>query len=139
VTAFPQQAAAIPFRRRDDGLEVCLIRRRHSRTWGIPKGQVEEGDTHEETAVSEAFEEAGLVGRVVGGSIGAYQYEKWGRTLTVAVYLLEVLDERDAWEEDAFRQRRWHPVADGMAMLEEHPVAPLLGRARVRLGQGSSR
>jgi phosphohistidine phosphatase len=132
---FPQQAAAIPFKHIGDGLEVCLIRRRGQKVWGIPKGEVELGDTHEETAVNEALDEAGLVGRVTGGSIGTYEYAKWGTMLTVAVYLLEVLDEEDVWQEDAFRHRRWYPVADALSRLAVHPVAPLLPRAQKLLRQ----
>jgi phosphohistidine phosphatase len=136
--AFPQQAAAIAFRRDGSGLRLCLIRRKGSKRWGIPKGIVEEGDTPEETAVNEAWEEAGLIGRVVGESIGTYEYDKWGGTLTVAVFLMEVLDEEDTWEEDSFRQRRWHALADALSLLADHPVSPLLARARALLAGGGA-
>jgi len=54
-SVLPQQAAAIPVRRKKDVFEVCLIRRRESNNWGIPKGSVDPGDTHEETALKEAL------------------------------------------------------------------------------------
>ena len=59
-SGLPQQAAAIAVRRNGDRVQVCLIRRKGSRKWGIPKGQVDPGDTHEETALNEAWEEAGI-------------------------------------------------------------------------------
>ena len=104
----PQQAAAIAFRRTGDTVQLCLIRRKDTqKRWGIPKGVIDPGDTPDETAVNESWEEAGLVARVVGDSIGTYKYDKWGRTLTVAVFLLEVLEEEDTWDEADVRERRW--------------------------------
>src|SRR4029450_4838170 len=93
------QAAVIPFRRRREGIEICLIRRKGDKRWKIPKGFIEPGETCEQAALKEALEEAGLNGRVVGESVGSYKYEKWGLDLKVAVYLMEVLEAEDDWEE----------------------------------------
>ena len=78
-------------RRRTSAFEVCLIRRKGSTSWGIPKGSVDPGDTLEKTALKEAWEEAGISGRLVGVSLGSYEYAKWDTTFEVAVYLMEVL------------------------------------------------
>ena len=138
----PQQAAAIPFRRTRDVVQLCLIRRKDTqKRWGIPKGVIESGDTPADTAVNEAWEEAGLVGRPVGETLGSYKYDKWGKTLTVAVFLLEVLDEEDTWDEDDVRDRRWTAMDEALDLLAEHPVRPLLDRAVDLLassGPGSS-
>ena len=127
--AFPEQAAAIPIRRAGRTLQICVIRRKDANKWGIPKGLVDPGDTHEETALNEAWEEAGINGRLLGAAIGTYRYRKWGTRLTVAVYVMEVLEQAERWEESAFRQRRWVPFADAGVLLADHPVAPLLDRA----------
>ena len=58
------QAAVVAYRRVGDAVEVCLIRRLTTTVWGIPKGLVDPGDTLEETALNEAWEEAGLKGRL---------------------------------------------------------------------------
>lgn len=132
----PEQAAAIAVRRVGRKPEVCLIRRRKSKIWGIPKGLVDRGDTHEETALNEAWEEAGLVGRVHGGALGTYKYVKWGRTLTVAVYIMEVLDQADDWDEAGFRVRRWATFAEALVLLAGHPALPLVERAQEILAAG---
>ena len=132
-TTVPQQAGVIAIRRAGNGSEVCLIRRKESRGWGIPKGMVERGDSHEETALNEAWEEAGLKGRLIGDAIGTYEYEKWDRDLVVAVYLMEVLEQHDNWEEAHYRDRTWRSLDDAALMLAEHPVRSLLERARSRL------
>jgi 8-oxo-dGTP pyrophosphatase MutT (NUDIX family) len=126
----PQQAAAIPIRRRGSELQVCLIRKRLSGTWGIPKGTVDSGQTHETTALKEAWEEAGVRGRLVGDSLGTYQYEKYGRSLTVMVYVMEVLEHHRDWEEAGLRERKWASLEEAGLLLIEHPAHVFLSRAR---------
>ena len=125
----PQQAAAIPIRRRGNDVQVCLIRKRLSGTWGIPKGTVDSGHTHETTALKEAWEEAGVRGRLVGDSLGSYQYEKYGRALTVVVYVMEVLEHQRDWEEAGIRERKWASFEEAGLLLIEHPAHEFLGPA----------
>jgi 8-oxo-dGTP pyrophosphatase MutT (NUDIX family) len=125
----PQQAAAIPIRRRGDGLQICLIRKRLSGTWGIPKGTVDSGQTHETTALKEAWEEAGVRGRLIGDPLGTYKYEKYGRPLTVMVYVMEVLEHHHDWEEAGIRERKWASLEEAGLLLIEHPALAFLDRA----------
>lgn len=133
TTSEPSQAAAIPFRRGDQGVEVCLIRRKGTAHWSIPKGSIESGDSEGDTARKETFEEAGLVGRIVGGRLGTYEYTKGGKPLTVAVYLLEVTSLERRWKEADVRERKWFPPADALALLKGHPGAEVLARGIGRL------
>src|SRR5262245_41679611 len=133
ATDRPQQAAVIAFRRGPDGTDVCLIRRRGSGKWGIPKGFIDPGHTAKEAALIEAFEEAGLEGRIVGPTVGAYRYEKWSTRLTVAVYLMEVLVQHQSWTEMKVRERRWRPLDDAGALLARHPVKAFWQKIRKRL------
>ena len=128
----PQQAAAIAIRRKDDAIEICLIRRRNAGSWGIPKGTIDPGYTPEETALNEAWEEAGLEGRVLGNAIGTYEYEKWYTTLRVAVFVMEVIEEHAEWLESDIRERRWASLAEASLLLAEHPARPLLDKAGSR-------
>jgi 8-oxo-dGTP pyrophosphatase MutT (NUDIX family) len=137
--AFPEQAGAIPVRRVGRGLQVCVIRRKDSNSWGIPKGLVDPGATHEETALNEAWEEAGIEGRLLGASIGSYRYRKWGTRLTVAVFVMELLRQLPRWEESAFRERLWVPFSEAGVLLADHPVAPLLDRAHTLVTAGRYR
>ncbi len=129
-----QQAAVIPFRGSGRKLEICLIRKKGSKKkWGIPKGFVDRGDSTKETALKEAGEEAGLKGRVIGEPIGSYEYQKWGTSLEVTVYLMEVKEEEDDWDEADFRERHWTSLHDAAELLERHPVHALLKGAKDRL------
>lgn len=128
-----RQAAVIPFRSGSAGPEICLIRRKDSNKWGIPKGMVDPGYSLSETAINEAWEEAGLQGELLGRPIGSYQHAKWGMSFRVSVYLMEVSAEADTWDEMDFRERRWFALEEGTNMLKSHRVQPLLARARKRI------
>ena len=121
----PDQAAAVPVRGRNGEVEVCLIRRRGVRHWGIPKGHIENGDTEVEAALTEAREEAGLVGRIDDPVVGSFTYWKWEGRLTVSVYVMQVLDELPVWDEMDIRERRWTTLDEAGRLLEHHPVSSL--------------
>ena len=125
--------AVIAVRERSRQLEVCLIRRRDKRKWRIPKGFIDLGDSPEQAALNEAFEEAGLRGRIIGSRVGTYEYEKWHFRLTVAVYLMDVIEEQQKWREMRLRQRRWYSMKKAGVLLADHPVAPLWDRIKERL------
>jgi len=123
------QAAAIPLARTKSGsVEVCLIRRRDSAAWGIPKGFIDPGHTPGEAALTEAYEEAGVSGRLLGESIGSYLYTKRNVRYSVAVFLMEVLEEETTWPEMRLRLRQWHRMDEALSLLKRHPVHPLLPR-----------
>ena len=128
-----EQAGAIPFRWKKGAVEVCLIRNKGRKKWKIPKGFVDPGETPQQAALKEAWEEAGLTGRLVGGPIGSYEYEKWGEELTVSVFLMEVTGEEDDWQESRLRERGWSSVEAAFSMLKKHPVKPLLEAAATKL------
>ena len=131
-----QQAAAVPYRSSRGGLEVCLITTLSSGKWSIPKGFIDQGDSPRETAGREAEEEAGVHGRVVGDPVGYYDIAKYGGTYTVAVYLLEVEQVDDEWDEQAVRQRQWTSPKVAAQLLGGRRVSPVFDQAVSLLGRG---
>lgn len=123
------QASAIPFRRVDGRLEVCLITSLKKKRWMFPKGIIDPGETYVETALKESHEEAGLRGRIVGEPLGTYEYFKWETTLEVTVVLMEVLHSDVEWPESESRQRRWLPPDEAMGILAKEDLRRFLQRA----------
>ena len=123
------QASAIPFRRVDDQVEFCLITSLKRKRWMFPKGIIDPGETYVETALKEAYEEAGLHGRIVGQPLGTYEYFKWETTLEVTVVLMQVLACDDHWEEAGLRKRRWLPADEALEVLPKEELRDLLQKA----------
>lgn len=101
------QAACVPFRLTAGGVEILLIRRTDEAHWGIPKGMIDDGNTARQTAIIEAFEEAGLRGDLLDKDLGMFDYNKNGRHCRVRVYALHVREELADYDEKNFRERRW--------------------------------
>jgi len=126
------QFAALPFRMAADGLEILLITSRETRRWIIPKGWPIRGLRPRDVAAREAFEEAGLVGKIVGNrSIGSYYYNKRlpdrrDRLCRVKVFLLSVDHQLDDWPEKEQRAQRWVDPARGAQMVDEGGLAEIL-------------
>jgi 8-oxo-dGTP pyrophosphatase MutT (NUDIX family) len=71
------QYGALPYRRNDSArMEVMLVTSRETRRWIIPKGWPQKGRTPHRSAAREAYEEAGVVGRVHSDPLGSFSYEK---------------------------------------------------------------
>ena len=123
---FYQQSAAIPVRLRAGVVEVLLVTSRSGKRWVVPKGIVEADLSPAESAAKEAWEEAGVLGSVRPESVGSYQYQKWGGTCTVEVFVLDVERLEDTWPEQESRQRRWVDVDEAAELVREDGLAAIL-------------
>jgi 8-oxo-dGTP pyrophosphatase MutT (NUDIX family) len=86
---------------------VCLITSSSGKRWLLPKGNLEQGDKLQQTALQEAWEEAGLVGTLRDTPVGEYKYQKLGRTHRVVVFRMKVTKVKRDWPERKRRRRRW--------------------------------
>jgi 8-oxo-dGTP pyrophosphatase MutT (NUDIX family) len=138
-----EQVAAICYRVRERGIEFLLVRTRAGR-WTFPKGGVEPGLTHAQTAALEAFEEAGVHGRMEEAEFTSYvrRERKDKRTVEVTVhaYLCEVL--RLGPPQESKRNRTWFSAEKAMKHLREGRSArnaaqltPVLEFAATRIQQ----
>jgi 8-oxo-dGTP pyrophosphatase MutT (NUDIX family) len=128
------QAGAIAYRVVNGKVEVLLMTSRDTGRWIIPKGNIAPGKTPAAAAAREAYEEAGVKGRI-GSAIplGFYYYSKRfasgeARPAAVEVYLLQVDKHFEKWPEQGERRRRWLSPAAAVRLVEEPGVVPLLSR-----------
>jgi predicted phosphate transport protein (TIGR00153 family) len=113
------------------GVEVLLITSKERRRWVIPKGNPIPFFLNYETAAREAFEEAGIEGRIATAPIGTYRYDKRRRSgrpaaAIVTVYPFLVTREAENWPERRERERRWFPSAAAAAAVDEPELKALL-------------
>lgn len=128
-----RQAGVIPFRRYSGVTSYCLVTTSSGRRWTIPKGIIELSESARETALKEAYEEAGIHGELIGAPIGSFTQKKWGLTFTVEVFLMDVTHVDDEWPEAGLRRRRWCDADTALALLRNRPVVDLFREATEQL------
>ena len=126
-----QQIGALPFRFDDGQLRVMLITSRGTRRWVIPKGWPIRGLKPHRAAEREAYEEAGLKGRIEKIAIGTYAYEKRLATgiavpCEVSVFPFQVTSQRQRWPEMGQRDGRWFSPEEAADLVQEEDLQRLL-------------
>jgi 8-oxo-dGTP pyrophosphatase MutT (NUDIX family) len=111
------QSAVIPIY----GDQVVMITTRSRGFWVIPKGIVEPDLSPQDSAAKEAWEEAGIKGKVKKRRVGTYRYQKWGGTCHVEVFVMEVKELRDKFPENTARKRKL--MDPKHAIKRAHPQA----------------
>ena len=127
------QSGVIPFRLKDEELEILLITSRKKKKWILPKGIIESGMKPYESAAQEALEEAGIVGEVIQESLGSYKINKWDGTCEVLVYPMRVEKETAQWLEDSFRERKWFTVEGALEVIERGKIKKLIKKLHDQL------
>jgi 8-oxo-dGTP pyrophosphatase MutT (NUDIX family) len=131
--AYRAQVAALPVRIGIAGdMEVLLIRSRETRRWIIPKGWPMKGRKDHQAAAKEAFEEAGVIGKVGKHPVGGYTYQKRlndrVQPCRVMVYRLDVEHELGTWPEKDKRERQWFPAVAAADCISEPRLASMILR-----------
>jgi 8-oxo-dGTP pyrophosphatase MutT (NUDIX family) len=127
------QYGALPYRLAKAGtLEVLMVTTRETRRWIIPKGWPIKGLKPPESAAREAFEEAGVRGKVGAKSIGVYLYEKrmeeTGVTAPCEVRVFPMLVKRqfETWPEAHQREARWFDAGEALSLIKERGLQELI-------------
>jgi 8-oxo-dGTP pyrophosphatase MutT (NUDIX family) len=127
-----RQYAAIPIRVTDrDRLEVLLLTSRGTGRWVIPKGWPMRNRTPAGAARQEAYEEAGITGRLWSRRpVGSYCYDKGSERfsggVTVRVFVIEVEHQLKDWPERAERRTRWFNCRRAAMLVQERELSRLL-------------
>ena len=103
--------------------KVCLITSSSGKRWLVPKGNLQRGCDLRETAAREAWEEAGIIGRVTSLPLGHYEFTKMGMRHEVVVFRMHVSTVKRDWPERRRRQREW---------LRPHEAAERISHASLR-------
>ncbi|WP_156680053.1 NUDIX hydrolase [Sphingomonas profundi] len=127
-----KQSAAIPYRIDDRGrITVLLITSRTKHRWIIPKGKVGRAMEPRASAGREAFEEAGVMGRLGRVPVGSYRqlaHNAPGDAVSIEVqaFPLEVTDELPVWLEMEQRERRWFSIEEARQIVQDREISALL-------------
>ncbi len=130
-----EQVAVVPYVVRDGSLEIGLITSLKRGRWTIPKGIIEQHLGLADSAIVEAYEEAGFRGIFEPDLLGTYSYHKWGSECRVEVYPLRITGVLDDWPEAGQRKRRLVSVSEALLLIERPEVCgPIRKVAEMRRG-----
>jgi 8-oxo-dGTP pyrophosphatase MutT (NUDIX family) len=110
-TELRMQFGALCYRIRNGKVQVLLVTGRRSGKWICPKGWPVNKATPAESALREAYEEAGVDGRVSGDCLGIFAHYPVARRsklpTIVALFPVEVRKLGDDFPEKGQRKRKW--------------------------------
>ena len=127
------QYGALPYRFTPDAaLEILLVTTRQTRRWIVPKGWPIKGLRPPKSAAREAFEEAGVRGKIAAKPMGAFTYDKAldenGRQATceVKVFPLLVKRQSEVWPESKERVVQWVAPSKAATLIKEPDLKKLV-------------
>lgn len=127
----PLQYAALCYRKTGVRVEFLLVTSRGTGRWILPKGWAMDKMSGSGAAAREAYEEAGVFGKIMEDPLGAYDYKKWMRgglpvQCSVRVYALEVERLENGYPENDQRNRQWFSQEEAVELVSEPQLKALI-------------
>jgi len=127
-----KQFAALPFRVDESDISVMLVTTRRKRRWSVPKGWPMRERTPHGTAACEAYEEAGLIGKISAKPVGRYKYNKQQGKRKIAcdvkLFPFKVKHQEKRWPERGQRQAIWLPAREAARLVHKPQLSRLIER-----------
>ena len=96
---------------------VCIVHRPRYDDWTLPKGKLDRGESFEDAALREVYEETGLRCRLVDELAPVRYRDHKGRTKLVRYWLMEVEADDGLEDNDEVDELRWVPPAEAADQL----------------------
>lgn len=137
-------SGGVIYKRQGGRVYVCLIERTDRAVWGLPKGEIDAGETPEQTALREVAEETGLEGEIVQ-DLGSIDYWFWWKPegaryhKTVHFFLMKYVKGETSAHDHEVKTAQWFPIdeaADKMAYRNEIEVVERAREALQASGNG---
>jgi 8-oxo-dGTP pyrophosphatase MutT (NUDIX family) len=126
------QFAALCYRIKNEKVQFCLVTSRRSGRWILPKGWPMNGQTPMDAAATEAFEEAGVRGKIEPRPIGVFSYYKVHSKnelpCIAVVYPLKVKKVLRTWPEHKERNRKWLSRKKAAALVDDAELSQIIMR-----------
>ena len=106
-------------------LEILIVTTRQSRRWIVPKGWPIKRLTPSKSAAREAFEEAGVRGKIGARAIGVFRYKKTAGEngadpdYEVTIFPLLVRRQSATWPEYGQRVVQWVDPEKAMSLIRD--------------------
>jgi 8-oxo-dGTP pyrophosphatase MutT (NUDIX family) len=124
------QVAALCLRDGPDGPEVLLVRSLDSNSWILPKGWPMRGRSLAQAAEIEAWEEAGVRGKLNPTSIGVFRTFKRKNGVRfecdIHVFALRVTSQAEDYPEASQRRRKWMRLTKAIDRLDQQELTSVI-------------
>ncbi len=125
------QYGAICWRSAETGIDVLLISSRETGRWIIPKGWPIKGISAAAAAAHEAWEEAGVEGKLCETCLGVFSYDKimpedQSIPCAVSTFGLRVEKLSRRYPEQRQRRRKWFAASEAAGLVAEPGLKRLL-------------
>ena len=134
-TATRVQYGALPYRFTPmAALEILIVTTRQSRRWIVPKGWPIKRLTPSKSAAREAFEEAGVRGKIGAKPFGNFRYKKAADAngadvdCEVQVYPLLVRRQSATWPEAGQRVVQWVDPEKAISLIREPELKSIVAK-----------
>jgi 8-oxo-dGTP diphosphatase len=112
---------------REDG-RVAVVHRPRYDDWSLPKGKLDPGESFEDAALREVWEETGVRGRILDELAPTSYVDRKGRDKIVRWYRMDVDDEPAAFvPNDEVDELRWLTPDEALALLSYDHDHALVG------------
>lgn len=115
---FEKSCGVIPWRLREGQREYLLLLQKNG-SWSFPKGHMEAGETEEDTALRELFEESGLHAELDHSSLAVMEYDLSPRIRKQVVLFLGRAEGQLLLQESEIAGAKWLPAQQLADLL--HP------------------
>ena len=100
------QLGILPYIKKKKDMEIYLVTSRQKGEWILPKGQEEKELGKRQVALLEAYEEAGLLGKIKSNSYVDLSVYRRGRKVTMRIFPMKVTKILKQWPESHERKRK---------------------------------
>lgn len=128
---YESSCGAVVFRNGESEKKFLLIRNKRSAHWGFPKGHIEPGENHEQTAIREVLEETGINIRILPGFKKCSEYTIQGRIeKSVSIFLAETDDVEYTIQAEEIEECGWFSFCDALKTLNYDNDKRILEQAK---------
>ena len=122
----PFRSGTVPYMFDENGrLWILLVTPAGGGRWIFPKGNLEKNMSSRESAVKEAYEEAGVCGKCADFLLGV---QRFAEKQFVEFYPLKICSILEKWEEAGRRSRLFFTLPDARKELKDPEAAAILDR-----------
>ncbi|MDE0804669.1 MAG: NUDIX hydrolase [Acidimicrobiales bacterium] len=117
ATDLVRAAGGVVWRAGSAGTEVLVVHREKYDDWSLPKGKLDPGESWEQAAIREVFEETGVVAVLGRELVGAAYDDHNGHPKQVRYWAMAVAVEVPFEADDEIAARAWLSVDDAAERL----------------------